>query len=831
MADKTVIIEIQYDTDQAIKNLNNLTSSIEGEKVAQAQLRSELEKGKISQTDYSTAVEQSKNTQTKANTERKATIQLLSTEKGSINELKANIKTLTLEKDKLNISTVEGKKQATIYTAQIKAMQDAIKGAGSETGKSRGAFAAFGDSLKNIPGPIGGIISGIMGMTKAALAFIATPIGAVIAAIGLALGALMKYFQGSEEGQNRLNKVTNVAKAIWEALMNIVEKVGEIIFDAVSKPKETIEKLGNLIKENLINRFQAFGVIGKAIVKIFKGDFKQGFKELAEGGIQAATGVTNAFEKIGNAAKAVKAAFKEAVEDTKKNIAMANQLSDVQASIDKRERQLIVEREKIRVSVAENILKSKKDDLYNDAQKLVFLKQASKDIDALATKEENLAALRLKASQLQLKINGDDKEALDAVAQAEANLISKKAEGLEARRKIEGQISDLNLKALEGTRKKVAKEVEIDSKAQEDIIRRRGEAIWELSEVLRQSLELEAKTLEEKKQLQIQAADAELARKLEDKTLLDEEIQLAQEEHNLRLAEIDASYAEQAKALKEQALQEAFEGMQMIIDATQGMADTQVTILTDVFSRLATLNEDTLKNGKDAFLALGSAASGLTSLITANHDKELKSLQREKAKELEAAGDNKEAQDAINKKYAKKESELKKKQFQDDKKKALIDAAIATALAVVKALPNIPLSVFAGVLGAINIASIASKQYEPETYAKGGIIGGLSHAQGGTQFVGSDGSRFEAERGEAMFVLKKDATAEIAALSAINGSFGGRSWTSKPASHLADGGKAAGINIDQAVDDAISRTPIYVRVGDIETGMTEVNRVKNVGVV
>ena len=835
MADKTVIVKIEYDTEAAIKSINELTSTVEGQKVAQAKLKYELEAGTISQKEYSIALEKSKQITSAANTERKTTLQLISAEKGSVNELKANIKLLTAERDKLNQSTSDGRKAAGEYNTKINEMKAALKGAQSETGKTQGAFAAFGNSLKAIPGPIGGVISGIMGITRAGLAFIATPIGAVIAAIGLALGALMKYFKGSEEGQNRLNKVTNIAKGIWEAFMNIIEKVGKIIFDAVSKPKETIISLGNLIKENLINRFKAFGEIGKAIVKIFKGDFKEGFKQLAEGGIQAVTGVTNAFDKLANVANKVRDGLKGIIEDTKKNIEMSNRLSDVQAAINKRERALIVERQKTRVAVDELLLKSKQDDIFTEEQRLEMLKEASKQIDTLATKEEGLAAMRLEAARLNLKIAGDDKEALNAVAQAEADLISAKAEGLEARRKIEGQISDLNVKATKETETRTEKEIEIDTSASDEILRRRGEAIMKLAELKQRELEENAEGLQAERDAQISAADAEKERKLEEQGILQEEIELAEFEHKARLAEINQAYEEQIRAQHAETLADAQASMQAIIDAAQGMADSRVTIMSTAFSKIATINWKEVKTAQDAFLAIGSAAKGLTDLLVKNYDEDFANLAAQKESELALVGDNKEAQDQINKSFAKKENELKKKQFEDDKKKALIDAAIATALSVVKMLSagfpiGIVMAALAAVLGGIQIAAIAKQQYTP-SFAKGGIIGGKSHAEGGTKFWGQDGSMFEAEKGEAMFVMKKDATAEIAALSMINESHGGRSWTGKPSSHLQEGGEATGGDVTKMVDDAIARTPIFVRVGDIQTGMTDVEKSKGVGVI
>lgn len=101
---------------------------------------------------------------------------------------------------------------------------DSLNKVDASAGKSKGAIGGFTSELtKAIPG--------LGGLTTAAKAFIATPIGAVIGAIGLAIGALTKYFTGSEEGQNRFNKLMNIAGVIMEKVTDIIEAVGEKIYN------------------------------------------------------------------------------------------------------------------------------------------------------------------------------------------------------------------------------------------------------------------------------------------------------------------------------------------------------------------------------------------------------------------------------------------------------------------------------------------------------------------------------------------------------------------------------------------------------------------------
>lgn len=70
----------------------------------------------------------------------------------------------------------------------------------------------------------------------------------------------------------------------------------------------------------------------------------------------------------------------------------------------------------------------------------------------------------------------------------------------------------------------------------------------------------------------------------------------------------------------------------------------------------------------------------------------------------------------------KKKTEIAKKQTKRDKAQSIFSAIISTAAAIAQALPNIPLSIIAGIMGAAQIAVIASQPL-PE-YAKGGLTDG-----------------------------------------------------------------------------------------------------------
>src|SRR5690606_22877755 len=76
------------------------------------------------------------------------------------------------------------------------------------------------------------VATGISGMTKAAIAFIATPIGAVIAAVGLVLGAIINYLKSTQAGMDAVTKVTRPLTAIFESLVGVLQDVVKWLFEA-----------------------------------------------------------------------------------------------------------------------------------------------------------------------------------------------------------------------------------------------------------------------------------------------------------------------------------------------------------------------------------------------------------------------------------------------------------------------------------------------------------------------------------------------------------------------------------------------------------------------
>ena len=152
--------------------------------------------------------------------------------------------------------------------------------------------------------------------------------------------------------------------------------------------------------------------------------------------------------------------------------------------------------------------------------------------------------------------------------------------------------------------------------------------------------------------------------------------------------------------------------------------------------------EETLEKIKEIYDEFASSITGVFKSLSESRisgiDAEIRKLDEQANRDLQLAGDNEAAKQRIIKitEVQREQLEQKRKREQQkqarlEKASALVSAAINTALAVVKSLPNIPLSIIVGALGAAKIAAIAAQPI-PQ-FAEGGI------APGGLAIVGEQG--------------------------------------------------------------------------------------------
>jgi len=157
------------------------------------------------------------------------------------------------------------------------------------------------------------------------------------------------------------------------------------------------------------------------------------------------------------------------------------------------------------------------------------------------------------------------------------------------------------------------------------------------------------------------------------------------------------------------------EGLKLDFEAMGLTADAFAKWRKDTTEQLETAGD----NWKNVYYDWTNVAMNAINLVEQAQDmayqKNLQRLEKQKAIDLRFAGDSATAKEEIERQYNQKKNELDKKRFEQEKKTNLVKATIDTASAVIEALPNIPLSVAVGLLGAVQIGLIASQQY-PEFY-------------------------------------------------------------------------------------------------------------------
>ena len=139
---------------------------------------------------------------------------------------------------------------------------------------------------------------------------------------------------------------------------------------------------------------------------------------------------------------------------------------------------------------------------------------------------------------------------------------------------------------------------------------------------------------------------------------------------------------------------------------------------------------------------------------------------RQQSQELKMLEERKESGVITQEKYEQDVEKINRAAFEKEKSANIGKAIMGTALAIIKASPNILKMALAGVAGAAQLAVISNQKF-----ADGGMVYGNSHAQGGVKFA-VGGRVNELEGGEA--VINKRSTAMYKPLlSSINSMGGG----------------------------------------------------------
>ena len=222
------------------------------------------------------------------------------------------------QKTRLNKGTQQLNKK---LKEQAKQHNEVAKGLTKSIGGTSALDRATGGLFSSFQGLTSGLTAAIRSLGFFKVALISTGVGALIVAIG----SLTAAFTSSEEGQNRLTKALNRAKAVMSNVISVATELGN----------------------NLLN-------IGSSIKNFFTGD----------GGLEdIGNAITNTYENVSDRVKTLG-------DDIKEDIKAADKLSDDIAKADKIDRKLKVERQKANVRINDLRTKAYNTEKFNNEERI-----------------------------------------------------------------------------------------------------------------------------------------------------------------------------------------------------------------------------------------------------------------------------------------------------------------------------------------------------------------------------------------------------------------------------------------------------------------------------
>ena len=165
------------------------------------------------------------------------------------------------------------------------------------------------------------------------IAIASTGIGLLV----IALGSLVTFFTKTQKGSDLLAKSMAAMGAIVTVITSKFAEFGKAIVSAFENPKAAIMSFVNLVKENVINRFngllELIPQLGKAINQLFSGDFA-GAAETAGNAVAKVTlGVEDFTQKLTDGIDSAKESISELSKEIDGAVAGAGRIVALQIKI------------------------------------------------------------------------------------------------------------------------------------------------------------------------------------------------------------------------------------------------------------------------------------------------------------------------------------------------------------------------------------------------------------------------------------------------------------------------------------------------------------------
>ena len=830
MAEQVTLLDLSFDTSEALDGLDALIAKslelAETKKSLQSALKDEkkqldeagkaFKSGSLSQDDYKKSVSDSMKAQVELtrqltdvnksisdnNSAIKVNTTLLNSQEGSVDALRAQLAKNTKELNAMSAATRNNTDEGKALVTETKEISDKLKEMEQAVGDNRRNVGNYAESIQEamsstqgLSGATAAMATSLSGGVNILKEFNATlkanPILAIVSVILVLISTVEKLMKRNDEMATNLK----AAFAPFEVIFSR-------ILDGITNMLSGVAKAFEWVSEKVVSLLSSIGLI------------------------------TEGTTKAANAAKAL----------TKQELAIYEAETDNLVTLSAMRRELEAQR-----TIVGDQLKTTEERNAAAQKAIAISKQMEKaEIDVLQQKYNQIKA--------QNELSYTSKEDRRAEMQALADLQARQADYISQRKELENQASGIAkaqmaanaaaYKAAEAAKAQAAVKAAQDAENQKRALQ--AETIKQMETALTAlNLSMQAKELENNTigaKLENEKAYVEESLKLEKYRL--EQGLITQQEYANKEAEFNLGIQQLEMQRKEE--QDALMREREAMD-TANLHELKMAEITNEYDlRQAQLDAQYAQE-----IAAAEKIGADTALIQSKYEKakEDNTRARVNAELTMTAG------------LAGQMSTLLGEESAIGKAFGVVQATINTYLGATKALAQggilgIAQAAIVIAFGMKQVATIA-KQKDPDTkintsvkkYAKGGQIFGKSHAQGGVTFRGDNGQVFEAEGGENVYIMKKTASAEINALSAINEAHGGNSFGTSGLYKFADGGMAASISeanrmirqsdnvrlssesINQlagvVIDAVMSMPNPVVSVQDINAGQNDVAVVKS----
>jgi hypothetical protein len=629
MADQEVLIEIKVDTDKAKQDVTTLTKAIEGNKNATKELETEnkrlAQSGKQNSQQYrqnAEAIALNKNELSQLNAQRKRAISTAQAQKGSLQGLRNELAKLTSARNNDQVVGSKAFNQSNRDIAQLNKQIKASEQAGGDFRRNVGNYSSATDGLTKsvsaVSPAIGGMATQLVSATRAAIAFIATPIGAILAAVAAAIGLVAQYFTRTEDGGNKLALTMAYLGGIFEGVLDVLSALGHIIVDQVIGAFEqgaiTFEILAATFEKGILNIQLAyenlFGTEEEAL-KLTK-ELEENAKRLTKAELELQLSILKSNAELDANVKALTESAGAVNEKANK----LQRLQGLENSLNKLRRESTVITAEANRQVFEG-LKIAKDETISFAERRKGLEEASAAEKLLSDQKVEIARRDLEIIKGRDAVNNSTTEALQEVADAEAALIDAQTASLRVQTKI--QASKITLINQEKSANNAARKEKEDAAAKEikdaeDLLTRTRESQHNLTIAKKEAAAEEIEGAQEKAFALTEIEKLKLAEQLNDETLLTADIELLKFESGERIAQFRENAALQEQDRRDKAIAETEKNAKKEEQLQKQVAQQKINLLNSGFALAKAVAGDNekLQKGIAIAQAVTNTALGIT---------------------------------------------------------------------------------------------------------------------------------------------------------------------------------------------------------------------------